>query len=464
MTAYKTPGVYVEERSFFPPSIEQVATAWPAFIGFTRIAQKQTPNDLVLTPCKISSLAAFETYFGAPEQSICLTVMENTAGGYTVRSSAEPIAEYLLYYSVAMFFANGGRTCSIISVGADTSTTPDRRRQPAALKDLQAGLAKLAQEDEPTLIVIPEAVLLPPDHFQTLVRAVLKQCGTLKDRFAIFDLYDGGLELDAGALQTNRDYFGDDFLQFGAAYYPFLKVPLELGSHPGAGGAGIWVAIMGADPLPLATVQEKHPGIHAAVTSKLQDIFLMLPPSGAIAGVYCNVDQKRGVWEVPANVNLRNLRPAVAVNRAQQELFHVNPVGGKSINVICEFPGRGTLVWGGRTLAGNDNEWRYISVRRFFIMVEESIKQATRWVVFEPNDANTWVRVRTIIENFLAGLWRHGALAGEKPEHAFYVRCGQGSTMIAQDILQGRLIIEIGLAAVRPAEFVIIRIAHSMQE
>jgi phage tail sheath protein FI len=137
---------------------------------------------------------------------------------------------------------------------------------------------------------------------------------------------------------------------------------------------------------------------------------------------------------------------------------------GKSINVIREFAGKGTLVWGARTLAGNDNEWKYVPVRRFFNMVEESVKKATSQFVFEPNDANTWVKVKAMIENFLTLQWRSGALAGAKPEDAFFVRIGLGETMTAQDILNGFMNIEIGMAAVRPAEFIILKFSHKMQE
>jgi Bacteriophage tail sheath protein len=122
------------------------------------------------------------------------------------------------------------------------------------------------------------------------------------------------------------------------------------------------------------------------------------------------------------------------------------------------------LVWGARTLAGNDNEWRYVSVRRFFIFVEESTKKATEQFTFEPNDANTWVKVQAMIENFLTTQWRAGALQGIKPEHAFYVAVGLGKTMTPLDILEGRMIVEIGMAAVRPAEFIILRFSHKMAE
>jgi uncharacterized protein len=191
----------------------------------------------------------------------------------------------------------------------------------------------------------------------------------------------------------------------------------------------------------------------------------LLPPSGAIAGVFATVDRERGVWKAPANVSLNSIiGPAVKITDAQQESYNVDVNAGKSINIIRPFIGKGTLVWGARTLAGNDNEWRYVNVRRFLNFVEESVKKATALFVFEPNDANTWVKIQAMIENFLTTLWRQGALQGIKPEHAFYVAVGLGKTMTPLDILEGRMIIEIGMAAVRPAEFIILRFSHKMPE
>jgi uncharacterized protein len=177
------------------------------------------------------------------------------------------------------------------------------------------------------------------------------------------------------------------------------------------------------------------------------------------------VDNKRGVWKAPANESIASVvGPSFQISFDLQKNLNVDAVAGKSINAIRTFTGKGTLVWGARTLAGNDNEWRYISVRRFFNMVEESSKKATEPFVFEPNDANTWVKVQGMIENFLTTLWRAGALQGAKPEHAFYVAVGLGKTMTALDILEGRMIVEIGMAVVRPAEFIILRFSHKMAE
>jgi phage tail sheath protein FI len=216
---------------------------------------------------------------------------------------------------------------------------------------------------------------------------------------------------------------------------------------------------------------KKHEGLAASfplyntILTGIQNTSTTVPPSGAIAGIYAYVDRTRGVWKAPANVSISGIvGPKDIFSASELDALNVDPNSGKSINAIRRFTGKGTLVYGARTLAGNDNEWRYISVRRFFNFVEESTKKTTEQFVFEPNDANTWVRIQAMIENFLTVLWRQGALQGVKPEHAFYVAVGLGKTMTPLDILEGRLIVEIGMAAVRPAEFIILRFSHKMAE
>lgn len=205
-------------------------------------------------------------------------------------------------------------------------------------------------------------------------------------------------------------------------------------------------------------------GIYASLIKGINNSLTTCPPSGAIAGIYSLIDNQRGVWKAPANVSLNSVvGPIVNFDISDTDGLNVDAVAGKSINAIRAFAGKGTLVWGARTLAGNDNEWRYISVRRFFNMVEESVKKSTYWAVFESNDANTWVKVRGMIENYLTQKWREGALAGATPKDAFYVRCGLGVTMNAQDILEGRLNVQIGMAVVRPAEFIILQFSHKLQ-
>ena len=200
------------------------------------------------------------------------------------------------------------------------------------------------------------------------------------------------------------------------------------------------------------------------ITDKLKEKLRTIPPSGTVAGIYTQVDNTRGVWKAPANVSVTGIiGPAVKIDNKEQETLNVDTTG-KSINAIRSFTGKGTLVWGARTLAGNDNEWRYVPVRRFFIMVEESVKKATEPFVFENNDANTWIKVKVMIENFLTLQWRAGALQGAKTEDAFFVHVGLDETMTQDDIFNGRMIVEIGMAVVRPAEFIILRFSHKMME
>lgn len=179
-----------------------------------------------------------------------------------------------------------------------------------------------------------------------------------------------------------------------------------------------------------------------------------MPPAAAMAGIYTSVDNSRGVWKAPANVSVSAVAsPMVNIDHDEQENLNVSTTG-KSINAIRPFVGEGTLVWGARTLDGNSLDWRYINVRRTMIMIEESIKLASKAYVFEPNTAATWVTMKSMIKNFLTDQWKAGALQGAVPEDAFSVHVGLGDTMDANDILEGRLKIAVFLAVVRPAEFI----------
>jgi phage tail sheath protein FI len=205
--------------------------------------------------------------------------------------------------------------------------------------------------------------------------------------------------------------------------------------------------------------------VYANIKNAIANAGVLVPPSGAIAGIYAAVDASRGVWKAPANVPLQFvIKPAVNIDAKMQEDLNIDTNAGKSVNAIRTFTGWGTLVWGARTLDGNSNDWRYIPVRRLFIMVEASVKNAAFSFVFEPNDSRTWTRVRAMIENYLTLLWKQGALAGSKPEQAFYVKVGLGQTMTFDDILNGRMIVEIGMAPVRPAEFIILRFTQIQQQ
>jgi len=279
-------------------------------------------------------------------------------------------------------------------------------------------------------------------------------------------LSDPGTNL-LDATQNFRDHgpnpTNQQDLKYGAAYAPNLETILDYAYDGSAvmvtemlDGTAAPAAALGT----LATTQ----AIERA-RAAIRALPLKLPPSAAIAGIYAKVDAERGVWKAPANVGVNAVvKPTIEYTNTTNDQHNVDPTAGKSVNAIRPFVGKGTLVWGARTLAGNDNEWRYVSVRRFFIFVEESTKKATEQFTFEPNDANTWVKVQAMIENFLTTQWRAGALQCIKPEHAFYVAVGLGKTMTPQDILEGRMIVEIGMAAVRPAEFIILRFSHKMAE
>lgn len=486
MATYKTPGVYVEEISTLPASVAQVETAIPAFIGYTEKALKKGES-LTRKPTRISSFPEYEELFGGPEkeEDLEIVITDTDVNGEILRSiianeeklKPESLSKYKMYYSIKMYFANGGGPCYIISVdnyrvdGNVLDTEPVR--EPGGPKEgaLMDGLNGLTMEDEPTLIIFPDATgINDKDKFYALYQSALIQCNTLKDRFTIIDTYTDSED----ATKELRDTLSSEYLKYGAAYYPYLKTTLTYAYNEQK--VSLVHKKIGADgntsagdlaPKTLSELKEegKNDALYNQVKAELNSLSVVLPPSSAIAGVYARVDKDRGVWKAPANVSLNAVvKPTLKITNEKQENLNVDPVGGKSINAIRSFTGKGVLVWGARTLSGNDNEWRYISVRRFYNMVEESLKKATERVVFESNDANTWIKVKAQIENFLTVLWRDGALAGAVPEQAFFVNIGIGKTMTALDILEGRMIVEVGMAVVRPAEFIILRFSHKMQE
>jgi len=216
-------------------------------------------------------------------------------------------------------------------------------------------------------------------------------------------------------------------------------------------------------PSTLDQVGKSNTALYNLIKQALDSQRVRLPPSPAMAGVYARVDRERGVWKAPANVGLMSvIGPAVQITSDEQDTLNVDLKTGKSINAIRSFPGKGVLVWGARTLDGEGNEWRYVPVRRLFLTIEESVKRASAFAVFEPNDATTWLKVRGMIESYLYGLWQQGALQGADPKAAYYVNVGLGRTMTPQDVLDGVMIVEVGIAAVRPAEFIVLRFSHKL--
>ncbi len=475
MSNYKTPGVYVEEVSQFPPSVVGVATAIPVFIGFT----EKVPEGQAKKPVKVSSLVDFVDKFG---EGAILSIEDGELKG----------AEFCLYDSIRLFYDNGGGTCYVCSVGQYNTNIASVTADNYKGKNNEV-FTSLEKVDEITLVLFPDAALiLSAEQLGTLQQAALKHCGEMKDRFAILDVKELG-DLDE-TIETFRENVGSQYLNYGAAYYPYVKstytkdiafdeiLQKELVDEEGI-KAEYTQQLSPKDKVLLAEILTKYeaatgsdkkliakaiavliPG-YSSIAAKYQAQASFVPASGAVAGIYCATDSNKGVWQAPANVGIASVSDVKdRLSDANQENLNVDGTAGKSVNAIRFFNGKGIVLWGARTLDGNSNEWRYVPVRRLFNYIEESVQKSTNWAVFQPNDANTWVKVQCQIENFLSNLWRDGALAGSTPDKAFYVKVGQDVTMTPQDILEGKLIVEIGIAAVRPAEFIVLKFSHKLQE
>jgi phage tail sheath protein FI len=529
----KTPGVYIKELNAFPNSVVEVATAVPAFIGYTQKADNKGTT-LHKVPWSISSMAEYINYFGgpppatfnvsmitppanppaaaegenppaapapaaaAPVKSFSLfstdpTTNKTTSFDYQVTRVEPEGNQFLLYYSMLLFFQNGGGPCYIVSVGSYADGPVD----PGALGNLPdgtGGLDLLEKEQEPTMVVIPDAVRLKVNDYYSLQQASLLHCGdVMKSRVAIIDIYDGYKDQKdptGDCVAAAREGLGTNNLDFGAAYYPWLNTTIvtdsDLNYQDNIVTSDL-VALLNKE-LDLLTAQNikskitsdviaavkpagepadpKYPkdllnkslaqnsAAFASVIGAIEKQLNVLPPSPAIAGVYTFVDGSKGVWKAPANVSLNSVvSPTVNISDLIQEDLNVD-VQGKSINAIRSFIGEGVLVWGGRTLDGNSLDWRYVQVRRTMIMLEQSIKLAAKAYVFENNVSTTWVTVKSMIRNFLTGIWKQGGLQGSSPDDAFQIFCGLGETMTADDILEGILRVTVLVAMIHPAEFI----------
>ena len=461
MSKYKIPGVYIEEISTIPPSIVSVETAIPAFIGYTEKAQLKKTGDLLLKPKRIASLQEYEVLFGGPEpeNSIVITIDTSQSNKTVVNGKVQTPSSYLMYYSMQMFFRNGGGPCYIISVGNYSGGGV------IIHSHLNDGLNVAAKEDKVTLIVFPDGLNLSTAHdYYDLYKKAMEQCAELKDRFAVMDVWiDTDTRVDN--IKTLRDFdFGSTVaLKYGAVYYPSLVTKIE---HAYSDEALVLIIGKGDVGLSgtLKALKGKNDALYIVAKNEIRNIEMLLPAATAVLGKYVEVDNTRGVWKAPANVEIDfAIRPAINITANAEESLNMDMHTGKSINVIRSLPGRGTaIIWGARTLAGNDSEWRYVPIRRFNMMVEKSVKNAVQQFLFEPNERNTWVRVKSMIENYLTQLWKAGALMGTKSKEAFFTRVGLGETMTAVDIFEGRLIVEIGMAVIRPAEFIILKFTHNM--
>jgi uncharacterized protein len=339
--------------------------------------------------------------------SILATVLQTSAGR---PPSQPPPAAGGIVLSTNEFFSNGsdGVAQLVLDDFQGALSVPPLPGPPPVPGQPGHGLFGLEEVDEVAILCCPDEHAVPG-----VTGALTNQCELLKDRFAILQSSD-----NPGSIASLRPPLTS---KYGAFYFPWIRVLDPIAGRP-----------------------------------------MEIPPGGHIAGIYARSDIERGVHKAPANEVIRGLyldpqNPAAGIqlqiSKGQQDIL--NPRG---VNVLRYFAGRGNLVWGARTTT-LDPDWKYVNVRRLFIFVEESIEEATQWVVFEPNDEPLWARVRRSVSDFLTRLWMDGMLQGKTKEEAYFVRCDR-TTMTQADIDNGRLIMLIGIAPVKPAEFVIFRIGQ----
>lgn len=505
MGEYKTPGVYIKEKSAFGNSVVEAETAIPVFIGLTEETEYGNES-LQNKPIRITSMTEYHKYFGGAKIH-----KFNVSVGAAAEEDALVVDQLqaklegnlcTLYYHLTLFFANGGSTCYVVSVG-----DYDKKFADAYTDDKKAAVyTTIKKIQDITMLVVPEAV--NDSSCMTVYSEMLDLCKT-KKYFAILDIptkYQDGVEGDTD-VEKFRTAIGTTNLQFAAAYYPWLDTSvlsdndidgtvmvfqanpktIKIGNqetdnpnkdiYSGNSALDKYIVDILAEISKVKDDEKEKKlknDLHNALlqnwpeykqlADKVKASLNHLPPSAAMAGIYAMVDRTRGVWKVPANVSVNYVnKPAEVITDYDQENLNM-PMNGKAVNAIRTFPGEGIKVWGARTLDGNSNDWRYINVRRTMTFLEQSVKNAARAYVFEPNDASTWINMKCMIENFLRSVWKRGGLAGSSPEDAYEVHIGLGDTMTAEDILEGTMRITVLVAISRPAEFIEITFQQQMQK
>jgi phage tail sheath protein FI len=508
----KTPGVYINEINAFPNGVVAVPTAIPAFIGYTPQAS-YLGKSYTNVPFSISSFSDFQTVFClpdppppadatkqySPEYYLVAQKSQPAQGDYVLLNNTyysivpDPNTIYYLYNSVKLFYENGGGTAYIVSVGSYGAPSgkpmaPGTQIVNANVKlsDLQGGLTTLLNEQEPTMYICPEATLLSVAENGTLMENMLLQSSNMGTSVSLFDVIGGNNPdpiMFMNDITTFRSNTGTTGLSYGAAYYPFVGTTLMQSgdidyTNLFGGDISQLAAIINpgnSDPATsqiLANIQNTSSTLTVSqnnsallnanqnysiiVTHVLSDANMM-PPSGGMAGIITNVDNSIGPWQAPANVSMVGASSLpINLSDPQQAPINMDAVSGKSINAIRNFNGIGILVWGARTLDGNSLDWKYLSVRRTLIFLEQSCKLAAQAYVFAPNNANTWQAVVSMISSFLTSIWKQGGLQGATASDAFSVSCGLGITMTPTDLLNGFLNVTVKVAVVHPAEFIVI--------
>jgi phage tail sheath protein FI len=396
ISTYRTPGVYVQEIPSGPRPIVAVPTSTAAFIGEAQLSDK-----LVNQPRAVNNWSEFvATFMEEDEEDRKSTVLSNAVYG---------------------FFENGGSRCFIVNTGKRG--------------DVDDALAAAEIEDEIAIVAAPGRSD-PASH-----AALQSHCERLEDRVAILDtpeeVDDIGKLTQVETVPVPKEESGGRKSRAGRAAD---EGPKEGGLLPPESKRGFttvyfpWITVM--DPI--------------------DDVLVNVPPSGPMAGIWARTDASRGVHKAPANETVNGaLNLTYRLTREEQGVL--NDVG---VNCLRLFARSGILVWGARTRAAAASEWRYLSVRRLFNMIEESIVEGTTWIVFEPNDRTLWKHVRRDIGAFLTRVWRDGALFGATPEEAFFVKCDE-ETNPPEVIDAGQVVAVVGIAPVKPAEFVVFQVMQS---
>jgi len=309
-------------------------------------------------------------------------------------------------HGARVYFAEGGKRLYVVRVAA--------AKKPPTQAGYRKALKLLASLPDVSIVAAPGHTAFPAALATGIASQLVAHAEKLADRIAVLDVPAGRSVSDAQAYKATIDS------KYAALYYPWVVV-----ANPAAGPG--------------------NPAAPAEIT---------LPPSPFVCGIYARIDIERGVFKAPANEPVRSaLRFERAINDADQAIL--NPLG---VNCLRSFPGRGNLVWGARTTS-SDPEWKYVPVRRLFIYLEQSIAAGTQWAVFEPNGQRLWDNVRATVEDFLYNEWRNGAILGTTPKEAYFVKCDR-TTMTQDDLDNGRLICLVGVAPLKPAEFIIFRIGQ----
>lgn len=433
MANYQAPGVYVQEVPSGTRPIGQVSTSIAAFVGVA-------PD----TSAHLHEARVLDNWTQFVDQFV----------GKATEGS--PLSN-----AVFGFFSNGGSRCYVVNVGKGGSLTGTAGRP--------AGLTLLEAIDDISMVAAPgytdaEAYAALQAHVEHPLRqdrmAILDTVETVDDvgvltRAATSGVPDTDSDSDGGAGESgvpDGDAAGSGGTESGAPK-PAPGPPAPA-SAPASGRRTTGEDAQGAPQSPGGYTALYYPWI--VMVDPVSGKKVTQPPSGHIAGVWARVDATRGVHKAPANEPVQGALDLVRrVSRGEQEVL--NPAG---VNCIRYFPGEGIRIWGARTKAAEASEYRYINVRRLTNMIKESVAEGTRWVVFEPNDHTLWKSIRRDVGAFLTNVWRDGALLGTTPQQAFYVKCDEENNPASvRDA--GQVVTEIGIAPVKPAEFVIFKLMQS---